>query len=286
MPVPIEDLREEHFMPKWYLNGFPKSGLHWLSLMMMPVAKPLDDGHEYHNTPWAGTFFHNSWSHEWMPTPRTTYKIGRLLDGTFLKGHCGYNTEIERYLWHLGVANVFIYRDLRDIAVSQAFHVLSEDDDKMAHPEKGLYKKLPDLESVLYEVICGVTSEETGVEYPGVLERWEHYAGWLDVDWTCKIRFEELKADTISVARKVLTHGLHRICGIFGLTPKVVVDNLDVVTGWMVSAGKMTAKSPTFRAGRIGDWKTHFTPGLKRTFKDLDTNGWLVRLGYEENNDW
>jgi hypothetical protein len=44
-------------------------------------------------------------------------------------------------------------------------------------------------------------------------------------------------------------------------------------------------KSHTFRSGKTGGWKEHFTEEHKRLFKDV-TGDLLVRLGYEESDDW
>lgn len=283
--VPVKDLKEEHFQPKWYINGFPKSGLHWLALMMMPVAKPLFDDHELWNVPWAGTFRMNSWTSWTVPMERVTYKVGRLTDGHYLKGHSAYSDELERFLWYLGAAAIFVYRDFRDVAVSQAHHVLSDRDDLMVHPDKDHYRALGSFDETLKAVIGGTETEE-GVVYPGVMERWAYYAGWLDVDWMCQIRFEELKADTHAIAVRILRHGLQRVSNVFGVQPDVVEDNLDLVASWMVQAGKRTEKSPTFRKGTTGDWRAHFTPQIKALFKETDSDNWLERLGYERDADW
>lgn len=273
--VAVEDLREEDFRPKWYLNGFPKSGLHWLALMMMPVARPQFEDHALWNQPWAGTFRDNSWTNDGVPTERVCYKIGRLQDGRFLKGHCGYRTEIEEFLWYAGIATVFLYRDPRDVAVSQAFHVLSEDDHKMAHPNKELYKAMDSFEEVLRAVIVGVEG------FPGVMARWANYATWLDVEWALKLRFEEMKADPHATAMTILRYGLHRASGIFGLEPTIIEENLEQVASWMVASGNQTDRSPTFRKGAVGDWREHFTPELRALFEQTDRDNWIERLGYE-----
>jgi hypothetical protein len=44
-------------------------------------------------------------------------------------------------------------------------------------------------------------------------------------------------------------------------------------------------KSHTFRSGKAGGWKEHFTEEHKRLFKDV-TGDLLVRLGYEKSDDW
>jgi len=277
--VLISALKEEDFTPKWYLNGFPKSGMHWIALMMIPIAEPLFDDHNLWSVPWAGTFTGNSWTLNSVPLERVAYKIGRLRDGYFFKGHSAYSDELERFLWYLGISAIFIYRDLRDVAVSQAFHVISENDDLMSHPDKDIYKKMDTFDEVLEAVIKGIDV------YPGVLDRWPHYAGWLDAEWVCKIRYEDLIKDPHREAIRILKHGLGRVSTVFGLKPDIKEDNLNIVAGWMVEAGKRTDKSPTFRKGSTGDWREYFTPEISRLFAELD-DGWLEHLGYAEEGWW
>lgn len=44
-------------------------------------------------------------------------------------------------------------------------------------------------------------------------------------------------------------------------------------------------KSPTFRSGKTGEWKKHFTDEHKKIFKNV-AGDLLVKLGYEKDGDW
>jgi hypothetical protein len=44
-------------------------------------------------------------------------------------------------------------------------------------------------------------------------------------------------------------------------------------------------KSHTFRSGKTGGWREHFTDEHKKLFKEV-AGDLLVRLGYERSNDW
>jgi hypothetical protein len=44
-------------------------------------------------------------------------------------------------------------------------------------------------------------------------------------------------------------------------------------------------KSHTFRSGKTGGWREHFTDEHKKLFKD-GGGDLLVKLGYERDNDW
>ncbi|MDL1944847.1 sulfotransferase domain-containing protein, partial [Chloroflexi bacterium CFX2] len=44
-------------------------------------------------------------------------------------------------------------------------------------------------------------------------------------------------------------------------------------------------KSHTFRSGKAGGWKEHFTEEHKKLFKNV-AGDLLARLGYEKDDDW
>ena len=271
------------FQARWYLNGFPKSGLHWVSLMMQAIAEMTPELDEVFSKPWAGTFARNSWTNEWVPAEKWAYKASLLHPGEFMYSHCGHNADVERFLWLCGMAHIFIYRDLRDVAVSQAYHVTNEDNERFAHPEKEIYidlLKSGGIGEVIKACIAGID------KYPGVVERWEQYAGWLGVDWVLKVRFEELAADTKEVARRILRFGLARSASVFGARLHVNQNVFEYIAETMVNYGNMKQKSPTFRKGAMGDWREHFTPEITALFKEHDPNGWLRRLGYEQSDEW
>lgn len=271
---------ERHtFMAKWYLNGFPKSGLHLLALILRPMARPMVEEGPW-DKPWAGTFANNSWTNEWVPLEKLLYKVSRLQDAHYFKAHTGYKEEVERFLWYSGISHIFVYRDLRDVAVSQSYHVVAGDDTRFSHPNKDLYRSLDSHEEVLKAVIAGID------KYPGVFDRWEQYAGWLDVNWVRKVRFEDLRNKPHETVRGLVLYGLGRVAPLFNYKIAVNGDVFDLLIDAMVAEAGDTDRSITFRKGTIGQWREEFTPEIVDLFKEHDKNNWLVRLGYEENDKW
>ena len=53
----------------------------------------------------------------------------------------------------------------------------------------------------------------------------------------------------------------------------------------ILSAAINPQRSPTFRRGKIGSWRDHFTAEHKRTFKEV-AGDLLIQLGYEQDFDW
>jgi hypothetical protein len=53
----------------------------------------------------------------------------------------------------------------------------------------------------------------------------------------------------------------------------------------VLNAAIQPRRSRTFRAGKAGGWREHFTLEHKRLFLDV-AGDLLVRLGYEKNDNW
>jgi len=261
------------FAAKWYLNGFPKSGLHFGQQFIKPLARLMPPG-QLHPLPWVGSFQHHSWSEEWQLIEPQLYKLSRLLPGHYFKGHCAWREDIEHFMWFAGIAHVFIYRDLRDVAVSQAYHVLS-DDDNWKHPAKDRYAALGSFDKVLEAVIIGLD------EWPGVMHRWEMYAPWLDVEWVFKFQYEDALERPAEMAESLINYGLERIANIFRLELVPNADSMETMTEAMVkSAIDNREQALTFRKGVAGEWRNEFTDEHIEIFKGTDTNNWIARLGY------
>ncbi len=266
---------------RFYLNGFPKAGLHLLDLMLRPMAMPMPHDPLW-NTPWAGLYRGNSWTTEQYKMELLALKISRVTPGNFMKGHLGCDSRIERFLYYMGITKYFIYRDFRDVAVSQAYHIMVEDPEDFPHPGKAEMQK-HGFDSVLLDVINGYR------EFPGVMERWELYAPWLDVDWVFSVSFEDIIADRLGWAEKMIDHFFGRMSFILEIPTgdKYIPDEqrLDIAQE-MVKLSKRTRLSTTFRKGLVGEWETHFKEQHIQAFKEHDVNNWLVRLGYEGDVDW
>jgi len=268
----------KEYQPKWYLNGFPKAGLHLLDQMVMSISKPVPPAFT-HGGHWAGTYKFNSWTNQPKDIEYVLRGVSRLQPGTFVKGHAGWSLDFQDFAFYLGVAMVFIYRDLRDVAVSQAHHILSTDDVNFRHPAKATYRALGGFDEVLKAVIEGLGP------FPGITERWELFAPWLEVGWVHKVKFEELLEEREKHAVEMLNYALHRTVDVYDMGLKADTDLFGTVAQRMVDASKNPHMSPTFRKGKTGGWKDAFTDEHKELFKMLD-NGWLVRLGYEEDDSW
>ena len=227
--------------------------------------------------PWAGSFGWNAWSSEWLPLPSIIANLRSLSDGTWLKGHMGYDPTVEQYLYWHGVSMAFIYRDFRDVLVSQSYHVIDEDDTKFSHRNKDLYRAMGHEERLM-ACLCGVQ------QFSGLFDRWALYAPWLNVEWVCKLRYEDMMDKPEEVARDFLTYTWDRTAEGY---PEIQeqVDITDDYVAFVVENMQRKELSTTFRKGGSGGWREEFTPKVKDEFKKRGGD-WLIRLGYEKDDSW
>jgi sulfotransferase 6B1 len=167
--------------------------------------------------------------------------------------------------------NYFIYRDPRDMLISQVYFATD------MHEEHGMheyYKSLLDFGERLKVAITGI--DRDGLQMVSVRQRYEGVFQWLEQKNVMCIRFEDLinnRDATLSAMLDEVEKTGYKIP-----TPR------EKALSILVSAIR-PKKSHTFRSGKTGGWKEHFTDEHKKLFKDV-AGDLLVKLGYEKENDW
>jgi sulfotransferase 6B1 len=170
-----------------------------------------------------------------------------------------------------GRVNYFIYRDPRDMLVSQVFFATD------MHEEHGMhafYKSLPDFGERLKVAITGI--DRDGLKMVSVRQRYVEVFQWLEQPNVMCIRFEDLinqRDDTLNAMLDEVEKTGYQIQTPREKALEILVEAIQ------------PKKSHTFRSGKTGGWKKHFTEEHKALFKDV-AGDLLVKLGYEENNNW
>jgi hypothetical protein len=170
-----------------------------------------------------------------------------------------------------GRVNYFIYRDPRDMLVSQVFFATDMYEEHGMHE---YYKSLPDFSARLKVAITGI--DQDGLRMVSVKQRYEGMFQWLEQKNVMCIRFEDL-INNRDVTLNAMLDEVEKI-GYKIPTPreeamKILVDAIQ------------PKKSHTFRSGQTGGWREYFTDEHKKLFKEV-AGDLLVRLGYEKNNEW
>ena len=167
--------------------------------------------------------------------------------------------------------NYFLYRDPRDMLVSQVYFATD------MHEEHGMhayYKSLPDFDARLSAAITGV--DHDGLKMVSVKQRYAGVFDWMQQAHVLCLRFEDL----VNQRDATLAAMLDQVEKTGYKLPMPRESSLAILANAIDPM-----KSRTFRSGKTGGWREHFTDEHKRLFKDV-AGDLLVRLGYEQSNDW
>lgn len=197
--------------------------------------------------------------------------LKHVQDGVIGWGYVDATRENASFLTSAGRVNYFMYRDPRDMLVSQVFFATD------MHEEHGMhdyYKLLPDFSARLKVAISGI--DRDGLKMVSVKQRYEGVFQWLGQRNVLCIRFEDL-IDNRDATLNAMLDEVEKT-GYKIPTPR------DKALSILVEAIQ-PKKSHTFRSGKTGGWKEHFSEEHKKLFQDV-AGDLLMKLGYEKDNHW
>lgn len=198
--------------------------------------------------------------------------ILRMLPGDIGYGYIGACEPFLSTLTQPGRATVFVYRDPRDMIVSHIFYATEMHTGHWMH--RYYTEELHTMEERINAAINGV--DVPGSELTPIHRRYEGYLGWLEQPGVLCLRFEDLILNRQASLECLLDYLKMR--GYRPETPRPqVVSALETAI--------TPKKSGTFRKGKPGNWREHFTAANVALFKEK-TGDLLLRLGYETGNDW
>ena len=198
-------------------------------------------------------------------------ELKRVPQGVIGWGYVDATPENASFLTEAGRVNYFIYRDPRDMLVSQVFFAT---DMHEGHGMHAYYNSLPDFGERLKVAITGI--DRDGLKMVSVKQRYEGVFRWLDQTNVMCIRFEDLINNRDATLNTMLDEVEKTGYQIPTPREKALAILVDAI---------QPKKSHTFRSGKTGGWKQYFIDEHKSLFKDV-AGDLLVKLGYEENNDW
>lgn len=246
--------------------SFPKSGTHLLDQILLgfsnvaPYAKRVHSFYaEYEGE--SGKKREPQQALAWLDS---------LRPGDVASAHLFARPEAVERVCSPKFAPYFIFRDPRDVVVSHVFYVT---DMEARHVHHEYYQSLPDFNARLTVSILG--RPDADIEFPNIADRFAPYLGWLERDEVLALHFEDLIHDRAATLTRIMDHLLVRAP--LQTSRQLILDSLE--------ASINPTKSPTFRSGKTGEWKKHFTGEHKKIFKEA-AGELLVKLGYEKDADW
>jgi hypothetical protein len=246
--------------------SFPKSGTHLLDQILLGFSRVAPFSRRLHS-------FYAEYEGE-SGRKRSPEQAVRWLDslrpGDIASAHLFARPEAVAHVCSTAFVPYFIFRDPRDVAVSHAFYVTEMEPNHVHH---AYYQSLPDFDARLKVSILG--RPDVDIEFPDIAGRFAPYLVWLDQPSVMKIHFEDLIHGRARILNLILDHLLPRAP--LTISRETILDSLE--------SSINPSKSPTFRSGKTGEWKKYFTDEHKKIFKDV-AGDLLIRLGYEENDNW
>lgn len=255
-------------MPVLFANSFPKSGTHLLTqaLQGFPQLGPaVDSG-------FPAVVTYEGDTGRTRSTDEILKDLRRLLPGDIAYGHLHAYPEVVNFLKQDGFATYFILRDPRDVVISHVHYVTD------LEPRHALHRyytdELHDFDQRLKVSILGLQGID--FDFPNIQQRFEPFLGWMDCPEVLVLHFEEFIVNRICILSKVIDYAVQR-----GFPLNVNTEEAISVLASNINP----QRSPTFRSGKAGGWRSQFNLQHKTIFKEI-SGDLLIRLGYEKDNDW
>lgn len=257
---------QPHDLPTLLSISFPKSGTHLLDQILLGFANVAPYAKRIHS-------FYAEYEGESgvkRAPGQALHWLDSLRPRDVASAHLFARPEAVSRVCSPRFIPYFIFRDPRDVVVSHVFYVTEMES---RHVHHAYYQSLPDFDARLKVSILG--RPDSDIEFPNIADRFVPYMGWMDQPEVLAIHFEDLIQDRIRALNRIMDHFLARVP--LQTSRQLILDSLE--------SSINPTKSPTFRSGKTGEWKKHFTAEHKRIFKET-AGDLLIKLGFETNLDW
>ncbi|MEX2093799.1 MAG: sulfotransferase domain-containing protein [Pirellulales bacterium] len=252
--------------PPVLANSFPKSGTH----LLVQIIEGLPGRVNY------GAFLGSeisSFQLRERSSDSTRRFIRGFVPGEIIRGHLYYEPQYAEELAARHAVHYFIYRDPRDVVVSEAHYLRDMNRWHRLHP---YFRKAASIEDAIMLSINGLEPPVGRINYPNIAARFASYSGWLERNDCLSIRFEDLVSERQpELVRQIAEFYAPRTGTPFDVDAAVQT----------MSTLIAPQKSHTFRSGKKAGWQREFTPAHRERFAEL-AGDLLVRLGYEPDLAW
>ncbi len=253
--------------PRLFGNAIPKSGSHLLHQILQGFA---DIGpFVVPGMPPVNRDATNR-KHDW---DEVAEQLRQMQPGDIRYGYLPAKHGFVEILTSPGWASMLIYRDPRDVAVSLMHYIT---DRQLEHDFHQVFREqLTTPKARLRAIIKGMDLPHSHLR--STWEQYVNYLPWLEHPEVLPVRFEDLVLNRRETLGRILDFVQQRGGWQLTLPREQALDALE--------AAIRPQRSGTFRKGLPGEWKDWFDDELKQLFKE-ETRDLLIRLGYEQDNDW
>ena len=202
-----------------------------------------------------------------LPDAAILANLHRMRPGDIAYGYIKARQPFVSLLTRSGWASIFVYRDPRDMIISHIFYATQMHKGHWMH--RYYTETLQTMEERINAAILGV--EEPGSELTPIRERYAGYLGWLEQPAVLCLRFEDLILDRQAALGRILDY-----LASAASSPRLPREQAIAVLEQAIAP----KKSGTFRKGKPGNWREHFTEANKALFKEQAgdlLSSWVTR---------
>lgn len=245
-------------------NSVPKSGTH----LLVQILEALPDIRDWAN------FIASTPSLNLKETKGSVSarRLHNLASGELVGAHLFHSEEVRAAIKERGILHYFIYRDPRDIIVSEVNYLT-----KMNRWHR-LHKIFRGFENINDGYRYSIVGEpnQSKFYYPNIAERFARYEPWISDPSVVALKFEDLRGP------EALTWVRHIVKAHWSAN----AESYDLEVAMLKCYKNINPeRSHTFSQGRSGGWRNAFDEELKDLFKEV-AGDLLIRLGYEKDHNW
>lgn len=232
--------------PLYVVNEYPKSGGSW-------VGEMLSDALE-------------------IPFPRNRLP---MLQASILQGHVMQSWNMHNV--------VLVWRDGRDVLISQYYHWLFENDRGNARLVAQCRADLQfaDYSDVTANLVPFMAYVFENKRYPRM--SWKEFADrWAGNQQCVHVWYEKLRAEPTEELCRIVRELTGRDIDQDQARQIVASQSFEKISGRRAG---IENKSSFMRKGIVGDWKNHFNQDARERFFAY-AGDVLIRLGYEKDDSW
>ena len=199
--------------------------------------------------------------------------VNKITNSELVRSHIYYSKALDFTIKNKCV-HYFIYRDPRDVVVSEANYLFNMNKWHRLH---GYFKKYKSLEDRIKFAILGNEFHKTNTLYGNINSRYLDYIGWIKNPNVFSVKYEDLiGSHKESKLEEIINYYLL-------MNNNVSIDFKQFFLNSISSINP--SKSHTFHSGGSGKWKNFFNNEHKDLFKKY-AGDLLVNLGYENDLNW
>lgn len=227
------------------VNTFPKSGTGLIRNMMSGIATNLGHLSQFDGAAAGGPERSKT---EIFKILRSIKEKAWGIDGhSFMTAHLHHNFMIKDYMRDMDTRWIFLYRDLRGVAVSHAYYITKDS----GHCYHEAYSKMPTMKER-----AGLSITGWGGNFPDIGQRFLPYIPWMFDQDVYSVKYENLVEDKERIILEL---------GIFCSEPN-----------YQRLLSNVSETNYTLRKGDPHSWKEEMSEDNKRLFDGVA--GWTKEL--------